>query len=289
MRVLIYGAGVIGSLYAALISEAGADVSVYARGNRLKELQMYGLRYKKNNEIRTAKVSVLSRLLPLDSYDFILLAVRENQLHIALAELKANISPVIVTMVNSLETYDTWEKICGKGRILPAFPGAGGGFDGDILDAALTPRFIQPTTIGMSGGREKELFDLFRLAMIPCQVVKDMHSWQICHLAMVVPIADAYYHSDDPEHAGNDRVLMNKTAKQIRRNLFNVKTKGIKLVPIKMKFLQILPCSIMGFILGIIFRSRFGEKFMYRHSIKAPAEMRRLHEQFYNYIGIYGE
>ena len=47
MRVLIYGAGVIGSLYAALISEAGADVSLYARGNRLKELQMYGLRYKK--------------------------------------------------------------------------------------------------------------------------------------------------------------------------------------------------------------------------------------------------
>lgn len=289
MRVLIYGAGVIGSLYAALISEARADVSVYARGNRLKELQMYGLRYKKNNEIRTAKVSVLSRLLPLDSYDFILLAVRENQLHIALAELKANISPVIVTMVNSLETYDTWEKICGKGRILPAFPGAGGGFDGDILDAALTPRFIQPTTIGMSGGREKELFDLFRSAMIPCQVVKDMHSWQICHLAMVVPIADAYYHSDDPEHAGNDHVLMNKTAKQIRRNLFNVKTKGIKLVPIKMKLLQILPCSIMGFILGIIFRSRFGEKFMYRHSIKAPDEMRRLHEQFYNYICIYDE
>ena len=289
MRVLIYGAGVIGSLYAALISEAGADVSLYARGNRLKELQMYGLRYKKNNEIRTAKVSVLSRLLPLDSYDFILLAVRENQLHIALAELKSNVSPVIVTMVNSLETYDTWEKICGKGRILPAFPGAGGGFDGDILDAALTPCFIQPTTIGMSGGREKELFDLFQSAMIPCQVVKDMHSWQICHLAMVVPIADAYYHSDDPEYAGNNRVLMNKTAKQIRRNLFNVKTKGIKLVPIKMKFLQILPCSIMGFILGIIFRSRFGEKFMYRHSIKAPDEMRRLHEQFYNYIGIYDE
>lgn len=82
-------------------------------------------------------------------------------MHIALAELKANISPAIVTMVNSLETYDTWEKICGKGRILPVFPGAGGGFDGDILDAALTPRFIQPTTIGMSGGREKKLFDLF--------------------------------------------------------------------------------------------------------------------------------
>ena len=26
-----------------------------------------------------------------------------------------------------------------------------------------------------------------------------MHLWQLCHLAMVVPIADAYYESDDPE------------------------------------------------------------------------------------------
>ena len=152
MRVLIYGAGVIGSFYAALISEAGADVSVYARGNRLKELQMYGLRYKKNNEIRTAKVSVLSRLLPLDSYDFILLAVRENQLHIALAELKSNVSPVIVTMVNSLETYDTWEKICGKGRILPAFR---------VPAAALTEIFwMQPLRLA-----------LFSQLQSACQVV----------------------------------------------------------------------------------------------------------------------
>ena len=36
MRLLIYGAGVIGSLYAALFAEAGYDVSVYARGKRLE-------------------------------------------------------------------------------------------------------------------------------------------------------------------------------------------------------------------------------------------------------------
>lgn len=31
MRILIFGAGVIGSLYGALLAEAGYDVSVYAR------------------------------------------------------------------------------------------------------------------------------------------------------------------------------------------------------------------------------------------------------------------
>ena len=38
MRILIFGAGVIGSLYGALFAEAGYDVSVYARGRRLESL-----------------------------------------------------------------------------------------------------------------------------------------------------------------------------------------------------------------------------------------------------------
>ena len=38
-------------------------------------------------------------------------------------------------------------------RILPAFPGAGGSINNDgILDAALTPRMIQPTTFAEISG-----------------------------------------------------------------------------------------------------------------------------------------
>ena len=73
-----------------------------------------------------------------DAYDFILLTVRGNQLYEALAELKNNKSNTIVTMVNSLDSYKKWEDIVGTGRILPAFPGAGGSINDDgILDAAL--------------------------------------------------------------------------------------------------------------------------------------------------------
>ena len=39
MRILIYGAGVIGSLYAALLADAGYDTSIYARGKRLEILK----------------------------------------------------------------------------------------------------------------------------------------------------------------------------------------------------------------------------------------------------------
>ena len=52
-----------------------------------------------------------------------------------------------------------------------------------------------------------------------------------------------------------------------------------------MKVFLICPPSIAATILGFVFRSRFGDRFMYQHSMKAPDEMRRLHEQLYDYIG----
>ncbi len=284
MRVLIYGAGVIGSLYAALLSETGTEVTVYARGKRLQDLQSKGLLYKRNGRIETAKVTVISSLNDNDCYEYIFLTVRENQLLTALAELKNNISPTIVTMVNSLDPYERWEEICGNGRILPAFPGAGGSLEEGVLDAALTPRIIQPTTIGRTDGRENDLAVLFKRAHIPYQVVNDMHIWQICHLGMVVPIADAYYESEDPQRAGEDALLMKNTARRIRNNFRSIKNRGIRLSPVKMQVFLILPVPAVAVIMGFVFRSAFGNRFMYRHSMKAPDEMRKLHEQLHAFL-----
>lgn len=284
MRILIFGAGVIGSLNGALLAEAGYDVSIYARGQRLESLTQEGLLYKRKGKIRKAPIRVLSKIEEEDRYDLVFLTVRENQLHAALEELRKNSSPIIVTMVNSLETYDQWEEICGKGRIIPAFPGAGGGFDGNVLDAALTPRLIQPTTFGKTDGRERALAGVLHRAKIPCQIVPDMHAWQLCHLAMVVPIADAYYEAADPEHAGRNAVLMRKTAKQIRDNLDAIAARKIRLSPGKMQAFRLLPTTLVGWILGLVFQSSFGDRFMYRHSMKAPDEMRQLHEQLYRWL-----
>ena len=284
MRILIFGAGVIGSLYGALLAEAGYDVSVYARGRRLESLTQDGLLYKGKGKIRKAPIKLLSKIEPGDRYDLVFLAVRENQLHTALEELRQNCSPTIVTMVNSLETYDQWEEICGEGRIIPAFPGAGGGFDGSVLDASLTPRLIQPTTFGKKDGRERELSSVLRKAKIPYQIVPDMHAWQLCHLAMVVPIADAYYEAAEPEYAGRDAALMRKTARQIRNNLEAIAARKIRLSPGKMQAFRLLPVPLVGWILGRVYQSPFGERFMYRHSMKAPDEMVKLHEQFHRWL-----
>lgn len=288
MRLLIYGAGVIGCLYAALFAEAGYDTAVFARGKRLETLERVGLLYEARGQTHKAAVRVMGKLADDDMYDFIFLTVRENQVHTALNDLSCNISPNIVTMVNTLEPYSEWEKICGSGRIVPAFPGAGGWFDKDILKAALTPRLIQPTTFaeisGVKTERISRLSMILKSSGIPCQVVKDMHSWQLCHLAMVVPIADAYYEANDPEQAWREKKVMIRAARQMKSNFKALYHSGITLSPLKMHLFRLLPVCILGAGLTLTFKSSFGNVFMYRHSVNAPDEMRQLHDQFYRYI-----
>ena len=289
MRILIYGAGVIGSLYAVLFAETGYDTSIYARGKRLEFLKKNGLLYKKNQNIRRAKATILGELSDNDAYDFILLTVRENQLYEALTELKNNKSNIIVTMVNSLDSYKKWEDIVGKGRILPAFPGAGGSINNDgILDAALTPRMIQPTTFAEISGNKsektKQFSKILRHAHIPYQKVVDMHMWQLCHLAMVVPIADAYYEADCPERAGRDWKTMKKTARRLKRNFTFLRKQKGKLSPWKLNIFRFVSLPFLTIMLAVTFGSSFGDKFMYQHAMKAPDEMRELHKQFYAYM-----
>ena len=287
MRLLIYGAGVIGSLYAVLLRKAGFDVSVYARGRRLAVLKSRGLLYYENNKLRQSKVKVLKELKRDDKYDFIFLTVRENQLYAALEELKYNNSD-IVTMVNSIDDYRNWEDICGKGRIIQAFPGAGGSIRNDILDAALTPSFVQPTTFGKIS-REKtvrinKLAGILKKAKIPYKIADDMHLWQICHLAMVVPIADAYYEAKYPKRAGYEHKLMLKTAKRLKRNFNFIKLWHGRVLPRKFNIFLYAPTWLLATVIAFIFRSSFAYKFMYRHSMKAKDEMNNLHKQLYAYM-----
>lgn len=288
MKLLVYGAGVIGCFYAARFSEAGHDIAIYARGKRYESLTQHGLLYMKKGKTARARVRIVDRVEDDDLYDFVFLPVREHQVHQALEELSHNQSPNIVTMANTLEPYSAWENICGKGRLIPSFPGAGGCFSGNVLCAALTPRIVQPTVFSEINGEKTErilaLAALFRHSGIPYQIVKDMHAWQLCHLAMVVPLADAYYKAADPKNAGKDKAVMRSTAKQLRRNFSLLHKSGTALSPPKMNLFRIVPVSILSIGLAAVFQSSFGYMFMYQHSMKAPDEMKQLHLQFYKHI-----
>lgn len=101
---------------------------------------------------------------------------------------------------------------------------------------------------------------------------------------MVVPIADAYYEAEFPQMAGKELKVMVKTAKRLKRNFHFLKGHIGKLLPNKMYLFLFIPMPILTMVLSLVFRSSFGDRFMYQHSVKAPDEMRQLHKQFYTYV-----
>lgn len=259
-----------------------------ARGKRLSDLKENGLSYFLHKKVRCADVTIIEALDQNDCYDYIFLTVREEQLSNALMQLRENISPTIVTMVNTLEPYTKLEQLCGYGRLLPAFPGAGGGFSDGILNAGFTPHIVQPTTFGEIDGkyskRVKALKRIFAKAHIPHQNVNDMHIWQICHLAMVVPLADAYSMAEKPQEVYRDKDIMKHTALRLHKNFMRLHQCGISISPPKLNIFRLCPVAILNRILPVVFRSKFGNRFMFQHAMKAKGEMSVLQDKFYAYL-----
>ena len=92
MKILVYGAGVIGTLYAAKLQEGGHRVTVVARGQRLADIRCYGLALEDIvGRVRSAtEVDTTERLGPNDQYDFALITVRRDQMASVVPELTAN-------------------------------------------------------------------------------------------------------------------------------------------------------------------------------------------------------
>lgn len=284
MKILVFGAGVIGSFYAARFCECGHEVSLLARGRRLAVLKEKGLITEKGR----SKVRITASLEDDDIYDFIFVCVREEQAEEALRAVSANRSRNIVTMINTSRSYEGWEDILGRGRLLPAFPGAGGTIENDVLHARCTPALVQRTAFGEVDGnnsteRIRLLKRLFSSSHIPSYAEKRMHDYQISHLGLVVPLADAYYEASSPERAGWEKSVMRSCALSLRSNLAILRRAGI-LRPLKLHLITVLPVPLISFILSILYRGDFGRIFMYPHALKASSEMARLHAEFYHYL-----
>jgi ketopantoate reductase len=149
VKILVCGAGVIGTLYEARLQEGGHRVSVVARGERLADNRRYGLALEDivGQGRSTTKVKMTERLGPNDQYDMALIAVRRDQVASVVPELTANHRiPTLIFMLNNPTGSSDLAQALGRDRVLLGFPGAGGTRDGHVVRYAMIAQ--QPTTLG---------------------------------------------------------------------------------------------------------------------------------------------
>ena len=104
MKIIVYGAGVIGTLDAARLQEGGHRVTVVARGQRLADIRRYGLVLEDivGHGRSTTRVDTIERVDPNDQYDIALISVRRDQVASVVPEFTTNHRiPILIFMLNN--------------------------------------------------------------------------------------------------------------------------------------------------------------------------------------------
>ena len=193
MRILVYGAGVLGCNMARNFFRAGKDVTLLARGAWAESIKANGLCIK-NWLLPTKtvdKIPVVTELAPDDTYDVIFMAVRFTQLDSVLDTLRANGSKNIVFVGNNVHT-DALTAALPEKNLLFAFSSSAGHREPDRV-VSIDLKKITIGQLRTAPSNEALIHQIFDGTKYKIAYEPNMGDYLLCHAAFVVPIAFACY------------------------------------------------------------------------------------------------
>lgn len=285
MRLLIYGAGVLGSLYAGRLQAAGHDVTLLARGQRRTDLIEHGLMLEDEatGRVTISAIPAIDRLLPDDHYDWILVVMRKNQVAEILPPLAANSTPNVLFLVNNAAGPDEYIAALGRERVVLGFPGAGGARERHIVRYRLVS--AQPTTLGEIDGqitpRLRQIAQALTDAGFPAAFSSNMDAWLKTHVALVSPVANAIYAAGgDIRRLARTRDGLVLMIRAVREGLSVLKTLNVPITPAQYQLLNWLPEPVLVAVLRRGLDTTRAELVLARHANAARDEMAQLAQEF---------
>ncbi len=291
MRILVYGAGPLGSLFAARLQQGGHDVSILARGQRLADLRQHGivLRDAMTGQQTVTRTRVVDGLAPGDAYGVVLVIMRKNHALDILPILAANEhTPNVLFLMNNAAGPGELVEALGRERVLIGFPNSAGYREGHVVhcltgtegDEAMIP-------FGEVDGRITErTCDVARvLESAPgfgAEIRTDMDTWLKYHVALLMPsLAPALY------MAGTDNYRMARTrdavvlgVRAIREGFRVLRALDLPVTPSKFKLLQWLPEPLLVLMVQRLMADVKMETAMAKHANAARDEMKHLADEF---------
>ncbi len=225
MKVLVYGAGVIGTMHAWAFERAGHQVSLLVRpGHEDRWANGVALRILDGRGPRQEEFKVLYRpqivpsLEPDDGYDLIVDAVRFSQAEAVLPEIAANRGNALVLFFHQAwRGLDVLDRTLGKEQYVLGMPRAGGVLSNGVLDGAFEGKVMlgtstcgRPTTPVVEGAARKNLdfvSGLFRPSGFEVVTPENMEHWYWVHFA-----STAVYTGAIAKEGGYDAFAQDKKA-----------------------------------------------------------------------------
>lgn len=196
MKILVFGAGVLGCNLARNLFRAGKDVTLLARGQWADEIKRNGLRIKDkfSPKVSVSRIPVVTELAPEDTYDVIFVVARYTQLETILDVLRANGTKNVVFVGNNVRAVETAAALPEK-NVLFAFASSAGHRERDRVASI----GLKKITIGPLAGApsQQPLIDqIFSGTKYKAAYEPNMGDYLLCHAAFVLPVAFACYKTD---------------------------------------------------------------------------------------------
>jgi len=292
MKILVYGAGPLGSFLAARLHEAGQEVSLLARGQRLADLREHGvvLVDTETGKETVARPRIVERLAPEDAYDLVLVVMRKNRALEILPVLAANRhTPNILFLMNNAAGPDALVQALGKERVMMGFPMAAGYRRGHVIHYLFGGKPGKPVKIpiGEADGRilprTREVAAVFDgIEGFAGEIRTDMDAWLKTHVALLMPsLAPAM------RAAGRDNVRMGRTrdavvlaVRAIREGFGVVRKLGYPVVPSSIRQMELIPEPILVWYLQRMLPHPRMRTAMLEHADAAQDEIRHLAGEF---------
>lgn len=284
MKILVYGAGVLGSLFSARLHDAGHDVALLARGERLAALRRNGVQLAEGNSPTVRRVPVPVVEHPADGYDLTAVLVRTHQVDAVLASLTGLEGDVLI-LGNWAAGAPPLGAVIGHERVLLGFPTTGAGrMDGDVVRLRATHRATRrlATPIGEPDGRTtprlERVVEAFGTAGIKAKAESQMDAWLQTHAAFEVPLGQAVNAAGGAAALAADRDAMRDMVGQMRQNLAAMPTSS---VPRGFVALRTLPEGLVAALLRRFLRSPTATNGLDNASPAARTEIDLLAEQLH--------
>lgn len=196
MKILVFGAGVLGCNLARDLFKAKKDVTILARGKWAEEIKSNGLRIKDKFKPRmsVSHIPVITELVPDEQYDVIFITLRYTQLESILDILRSNKTKNIVFVGNNVHAKDLSETLPEK-NVLFAFASSAGHREPNYVDSI----DLKKITIGQlkdSQSNEQFIKQIFEGTKCKITYEPNMEDYLLCHAAFVLPIVFACYKTD---------------------------------------------------------------------------------------------
>ena len=191
MKILMFGRGVIATIYGRALEQAGHDIEFYVRPGRAAaygdavDLDLLDMRRRVWGRRVVEKWPVRYReaLAPDHDFDLIVLSVPHHRLTEATAFLSPRVGQATVLVFGNL-----WTEPSAAIGALPVeqiawgFPQAGGGFGADgVLRGALLPSVVFGTLGRPPTDRERAVRQAFRKAGLRLKEQPDFRGWLWTH------------------------------------------------------------------------------------------------------------